>query len=114
MRRGEIWWANLQDPSGSAPGFRRPVTIVSADIFNESAINTVIVATMTSNLARAHALGNVLVTAAESGLPRDSVINVTQLLALDKRELDQFVGQLPRERLGRLDIGLKIVLDLAT
>ena len=112
MRRGEIWWADLLAPSGSSPGYRRPVVIISADKFNESSINTVVVATMTGNLARAHSLGNVVVPSSSSGLPRDSVINVTQLATISKTELDQFVCVLESKQLGLLEDGLKLVLAL--
>ncbi len=84
MRRGELWWASLSDPLGSAPGFRRPVVVIQCDSFNESRINTVVVAAVTSNLRLAKTPGNVLLDSGESNLPRDSVVNVSQILTIDK------------------------------
>lgn len=112
VHRGEIWWADLPEPRRSEPGFRRPVLVVQADPFNRSRIQTVIVAVITSNLALAGAPGNVLLTAQSSGLARDSVLNVSQLLTLDKRFLTELVTTLP-ERLQRsVDAGLRLVLEL--
>ncbi len=85
MRRGEIWWASLQDPQGSGPGYRRPVVIVQSDSFNESRINTVIVAILTSNLNLAAAPGNVMIERRVSMLSDDSIANVLQALAYPAR-----------------------------
>ena len=112
MRRGEVWWADLADPVGSGPGYRRPVLVVSSDLFNESPIANVVVATLTTNLRLASAPGNVLLRAAESGLPKDSVVNVSQLITLDRRCLLDRVSGLPGIRLSRVDDGLREVLDL--
>ncbi len=112
MTRGEIWWADLPDPRGSEPGFRRPVLIIQANSFNRSRIHTVIVAVISSNLRLAEAPGNVLLPSSVTGLPRDSVVNVSQLLTLDRsfltEELEKLSGQLRAE----IDAGLKLVLDL--
>ena len=112
MRRGEIWWASLRDPQGSGPGFRRPVLVVQDNIFNESGIRTVVVAAISSNLRLAEAPGNVLLNADESGLPRVSVINVSQVLAVDKSLLTEQVGVLRADVMARIDAGLKLVLGL--
>lgn len=112
MRRGEVWWASLPDPVGSMPGYRRPVLIIQADAFNVSAINTVVVAAITSNLRLANAPGNVLVTPQQSGLPRDSVINVSQLLAVDKSALTERVGSLSSRQMELVDDGLRLALNL--
>ena len=112
MRRGEVWWASLSDPTGSGPGYRRPVIIVQADEFNASAIRTVIVAAITSNLRRAAAPGNVLLRARDTGLRRQSVANVSQLLTVDKRLLTERVGSLPDRLLSDLEAGLRQVLAL--
>jgi mRNA interferase MazF len=112
MRRGEIWWASLGEPQGSEPGFRRPVLIVQSNEFNESAIRTSICAAMTSNMRLAAAPGNVRVTRRASGLPQDSVVNVAQLITLDKRMLTQKVGRLPAESLRDVDAGIRLVLSL--
>ncbi|PDW01387.1 type II toxin-antitoxin system PemK/MazF family toxin [Candidatus Chloroploca asiatica] len=112
MQRGDVWWANLPDASGSGPAFRRPVLLVQADAFTRSRIATVIVAVITSNLRLAAAPGNVVLRARESGLPKDSVINVSQLITLDKTELDEQVGQVLPTTLADVDQGLRVVLDL--
>lgn len=113
MQRGDIWWADLDDPEGTEPGYRRPVLIVQADAFNRSRIQTVIAVTLTTNLRLAAAPGNVLVSAAESGLSRDSVVNVSQILTLDRRYLRQRVGAVGGRTLAHVDDGLRLVLDLA-
>lgn len=112
MQRGELWWATLPDPQGSATGYRRPVLIVQANTFTASRLATVIVVAITSNLRLATAPGNVFLAASESGLPRDSVANVSQILTLDKAMLDTIVGQLPRPTLAAIDDGIRLVLNL--
>ena len=113
LSRGEIWWAGIPTPQGSEPGFRRPVVVVQSDAFNLSAIQTVIVAVITSNTRLAAAPGNLTLTPEESGLPRESVVNTSQLITLDKQYLTQLVGSLPSDRLAALDEGLRLVLSLA-
>ena len=112
MRRGEIWWASLGEPQCSGPEFRRPVLIVQSNEFNESAIRTSICAAMTSNMRLAEAPGNVRVTRRASGLAQESVVNVSQLITLDKRMLTEKVGRLPAESLRDVDAGIKLVLAL--
>lgn len=112
IRRGQIWWADLPEPRRSEPGFRRPVLVVQADAFNRSRIQTAIVAAITSNADLADAPGNVLLPARSAGLPRDSVVNVSQLLTLDRSFLTKHAGTLP-PRLQRLvDDGLRLVMQL--
>ena len=112
MRRGEIWWASLGEPHGSAPRFRRPVLVVQSNDFNESAIRTSICAAITSNMRLADAPGNVRVTRRVSGLPHDSVINVSQLITLDKQILTENVGRLPAQSMRDVEAGIKLVLAL--
>lgn len=112
MRRGELWWANLPDPVGSGPGYRRPVVIVQSDPFNASRVKTLIVAAISSSPRIRGAPGNVPLPMRTSGLRRDSVINVTQLLAVDKDLFLQRIGQLPPKKLHELDDGLRLVLAL--
>ena len=112
VQRGEIWWADLPEPRGSDPGFRRPVLVVQADSFNRSRIPTVVVAVITRNLHLAHAPGNVLLAAKASGLPRDSVVNVAQLFTLDRGFLSEQAGTLPKRVQTAVDAGLRLVLDL--
>ncbi len=112
IRRGEVWWADLPQPRRSEPGYRRPVLVIQADPFNRSRIQTVIVAVITSNLALADAPGNVLLPARLSGLPRDSVVNVSQLLTLDREFLTERVAALPPAFRTPVDEGLRMVLQL--
>jgi mRNA interferase MazF len=112
MKRGEIWWASLPAPTGSGPGFRRPVLVVQSDPFNASRIATVVVAVVTSNVALAEAPGNVRVSRSESGLSKGSVINVSQLLTLDRKLLTQRVRALPVLTLRAVDEGIRLVLGL--
>lgn len=113
MKRGELWWASLDAPSGSAPGYRRPVVIISANAFNQSRIQTVIVAVVTSNLHLANAPGNFTVSKRDSGLSKESVINVSQLLTIDKTFLTEKISMLPGKRLVSLNEGLRLSLALA-
>jgi len=112
MERGEVWWADLPEPRRSEPGYRRPVLIVQAESFNRSSIQTVIVAVITGNLELADAPGNVLLSARTSGLPRDSVVNVSQLMTLDRSFLTERAGTLPNRVQGSIDAGLRLVLEL--
>ena len=112
MKRGEIWWASLPAPAGSGPGFRRPVVVIQSNPFNQSRIATVIVATVTSNLALAEAPGNVRVGKTESGLTKPSVVNVSQLVTLDREQLTQRVRALPADAMRDIDEGLRLVLGI--
>lgn len=112
MKRGEVWWASLPPPAGSGPGLRRPVLVVQANPFNESRLATVIVAVITSNLSRAEAPGNVRVARADSGLPRPSVVNVSQLFTIDRAMLTKRVRALPAPIMRSVDEGLKLVLAI--
>jgi mRNA interferase MazF len=112
MKRGEVWWAALSAPTGSGPGFRRPVLIIQSNPFNASRIATVIVAVITSNLALAEAPGNLRLGKSESGLPQASVVNVSQLITLDRTLLSRRVKALPAATLQNVDLGLKLVLGL--
>ncbi|MFZ4396234.1 MAG: type II toxin-antitoxin system PemK/MazF family toxin [Kiritimatiellia bacterium] len=112
MRRGEIWWAGLPDPEGSGPGYRRPVLIVQADEFTNSRINTVVVAILSSNLALAQAPGNVLVRSRYSGLAKNSVINVSQLLTIDKRLFAEKLRALDAADMAKVDDGLRLVFNI--
>jgi mRNA interferase MazF len=112
MKRGEIWWASLPPAIGSGPGYRRPVVIVQANSFNKSKISTVLVATITSNISLAHAPGNVRVSKTDSGLSRPSVLNISQVITVDRSILTKRVKMLPGKVLARVDDGLKLVLGL--
>lgn len=111
ISQGEVWWADLPPPTGSGPGFRRPVVIVQGDPFNRSRIATVVCVPLTSNLKLANAPGNVLLSARATRLPKDSVANVSQVVTLDKTLLSERVGKLSRARLELLLSGIDVVLD---
>lgn len=111
-RRGEIWWAALGRPEGSEPGYRRPVLILQIDDFNESPIQTVIVATLTSNTRLAQAPGNVLCRKRDTGLTKPSVVNVSQVATIDKKRLLERMGSLSGRLLAEVEDGLRLVLGL--
>lgn len=108
--QGEVWWADLPAPSGSGPGFRRPVVVVQSDAFNRSALRTVVCVALTSNLRWADAPGNVLLSVRASGLPRECVANVTQVVTLDKADLTERVGKIPGSKLDLVLAGFDILL----
>ena len=112
IERGTIWWADLREPRGSEPGFRRPVLIVQADAFNRSRIQTLITVVLSSNLRLLDAPGNVLVPATLSGLPKDSVANVSQVVTLDRGDLQENAGRLDSPTLRQVEAGLRLVLHL--
>lgn len=110
ISQGEVWWADLPEPSGSEPGFRRPVVVVQGDAFNRSRIATVLCVPLTSNLRWAEAPGNVLLGSKVTGLPKDSVANVSQLVTLDKSSLTDRVGKLSKAKLELVLFGIDVVL----
>jgi mRNA interferase MazF len=112
IRRGEIWWADLPEPRRSEPGYRRPVLVIQGNSFNRSRIQTVIVAVITSNTELADAPGNLLLRPGQTGLPRDSVVNVSQLMTLDRSFFTEHIGTLPRRLQNFVDEGLRTVLEL--
>jgi len=112
VRRGDVWWAALPLPRGSEPGYRRPVVIVQGDAFNRSRIGTLMVAAITSNTALADAPGNVRLPRRASRLAKDSVVNVSQVLTLDRTALVERVGQLPAAIMSEVDDGLRLALGL--
>jgi mRNA interferase MazF len=112
VRRGGIWWASLPDPQGLGPGYRRPVVIIQSDSFNENRINTVIVAIPTSNLNLAAAPGNVMIERRVSMLSDDSIVNVSQVLTIDRSLLTEVVGKLPDRIMDTIDDGLRLGMNL--
>ena len=112
VAKGEVWWADLPSPTGSGPGYRRPYLIVSANSFNRSRINTVIAAVITSNLRLADAPGNVRLPVRGTGLSKPSVVNVSQIITLDRDEVTDYAGELDSRHLRLLDRGLRQVLDI--
>jgi mRNA interferase MazF len=110
MERGEIWWADLGPATGSGPAFRRPLLIVQSNGFNRSRIATTLGVVLTSNLRLAEAPGNVFIPAEDSGLPKDSVINVSQVVTLEKASLTERAGKLAPRYVRAVNEGLKLVL----
>jgi mRNA interferase MazF len=108
--QGEIWWADLPVPTGSAPGYRRPVLVVQADWLNLSQIATVICVPLTTNLRWAEAPGNVVLAARVTRLPKDSVANVSQVITIDRSQLTERVGKIPKAQLEQVLTGIDIVL----
>jgi mRNA interferase MazF len=113
MQRGEIWWAQLNDsPVGSSPGYRRPVVIVQCEALNQSRLPTVIVVGVTGNLDTAQAMNNILLQTQDSGLPRESVVNISQVLTLDRSQMLERVSMLPFEIMFSINSSLRRVLEL--
>jgi len=110
ISQGEVWWAELPDPVGSGPGFRRPVLIVQGEALNRSRLATVVCVPLTSNLRWATAPGNVLLPAQSTGLPKDSVANVSQIVALDRSVLTELVGRISRQQLEAVLTGITSIL----
>ena len=111
VSQGDVCWAELGEPTGSEPGFRRPVLVVQGDPLNRSRIATVVCVALTSNMKWSAAPGNVALSAVMTGLPRDSVANVSQIVTLDKAALAERVGKLPRSKLALVLSGIDVVLD---
>jgi mRNA interferase MazF len=112
VNRGEIWWANLPEPTGSSPGYRRPVLVVQSDDFNHSKINTTVVLIISTNLKLQESFGNVLLKMRQSGLSKDSVVNVTQLYTIDESFLTEYVETLSEQKMEQIDNGLRLVLSI--
>jgi mRNA interferase MazF len=111
INQGDIYWIELDEPQGSGPGYRHPHVIVQNNLFNRSQIRTVLVCPLTTNLKRATAPGNLLLDKKESNLPKESVVNVSQVFTVDKSQLGEYVGSLPPKRIAEILNGIKLVLD---
>lgn len=111
IQQGDIYWVELEPPSGSEPGYRRPFVVMQNNVFNASRISTVVVCALTSNLRLAQAPGNLLLDADEGSLPRQSVANVSQILTLDKQELGEYIGTLTQARVRAILGGILLVLE---
>jgi mRNA interferase MazF len=112
IRRGEVWWADLEEPRGSSPAFRRPLVVIQSDDFNRSRIQTVIAVVLTSNFRLLDAPGNVLAPSRQTGLPKDSVANVSQVVTVDREVLTERVGSLDSLTMTAIARGLRLVLGL--
>lgn len=112
VQRGEVWWADLADPRSSEPGYRHPLLILQSEPFNRSRLPTAVGIVVSSNLRLLDAPGNVLLRAEESGLPRDSVANMTQFVTVDLEYLEARVGTISRRTLAKIEAGVRVLLDL--
>ena len=112
IERGQIWWADLPEPRGSSPGYEHPIVVVQSDYFNQTKLNTIIGAVITSNLDLAEMPGNVLIKNNQTELLKDSVVNVTQIVTVDKSELLEYVGTLSERKMEQIENGLRLVLSL--
>lgn len=111
ISQGDVFWVSRGAPRGSEPGFRRPFVVVQNDPFNRSAINTVVVCALTSNVRRAQAPGNILLKKGEANLPESSVVNISQIVTLDKTDLVERIGTLSKERVRQIVEGLLLLLE---
>jgi mRNA interferase MazF len=111
INQGDVFWVELEEPVGSAPGYRHPHVVVQNNVFNRSKIDTVVVCVLTSNLKRAGAPGNVSLDPNETGLPKPSVVIVSQLFTVDRTQLDEYVGTLSKERVRQILDGIRLVLE---
>lgn len=112
IQRGEIWWAELQEPAGSGAGYKRPLVVIQSNDFNKSRINTIIAVVLTTRMKLADSPGNVMLPKKMTGLPKDSVTNVSQIITIDKYYLTDRIGILPVPTMRRIDDGLRLVLAL--
>ena len=111
IQQGDLFWIDLGDPGGSGPGYRHPHVVVQNNLFNESRINTAVVCALTTNLRRAKAPGNVLLSEGEGNLPKECVVNVSQLFTVDKCDLDEMIGALSPMRVDQIVAGIKLILE---
>lgn len=111
IRQGDVFWVDLGEPVGSAPGYRHPHVVIQNNLFNQSRIHTVVVCALTSNLKRASAPGNVLLQEGDAGLPKQSVVVVSQLFTVDKSQLDEYIGTLSAKRVHQILEGIKLLTE---
>ena len=111
ISQGDVYWIDLPAPSGSAPGYLRPYVVIQNNVFNRSRINTVVVCALTSNLKRAAAPGNVLLEPREANLPKQSVVNVSQIFTVDKSQLGEKIGTLSSKRVHEILDGIRLLLE---
>ncbi len=109
INQGDIYWVQLEEPKGSEPGYKHPHVVIQNNTFNLSKINTVVLCALTTNLKRASSPGNIMLKKNEAGLPKKSVINVTQIITVNKSDLNEKIGQLSRDRANELIDGLEIL-----
>ena len=111
INQGDIFWVELDEPTGSSPGYRHPHVVIQNNVFNRSRINTVVVCALTSNLQRAAAPGNVLLEPGEADLPKQSVVVISQLFTVDKSQLSEHIGTLSRKRIRQVLDGMRLLTE---
>lgn len=111
IRQGDVYWIELDDPSGSEPGYSHPHVVIQNDLFNASRINTTIVCALTSNLQRAKAPGNVLLEKGEANLPKQSVVVVTQMFTVDRSQIGEYIGSLSPKRISKILAGIRLAIE---
>jgi mRNA interferase MazF len=111
IKQGDVFWVDLDDPSGSEPGYRHPHVVIQNNLFNHSKINTVVVCALTSNLKRAQSPGNVLLSPRETNLPKQSVVNISQVFTVDKTQLSEKIGSLSARRVREILNGLHLLTE---
>ncbi len=111
VNQGDVYWVELGEPRESEPGYRHPHVVVQNNVFNRSRVNTVVVCALTSNLRRANSPGNVLLEQGEANLPKQSVVNVTHLVTVNKGDLVEKIGSLSRDRLTQILAGIRLLIE---
>ena len=111
INQGDVYWVELEEPSGSEPGYRHPHIVVQNNLFNRSRINTVVVCALTSNLKRAEAPGNILLENGEAGLPKRSVVNISQIFTVDKMQLGEYIGAVSKARVLEILAGISLLIE---
>ncbi len=111
IHQGDVYWVDLGDPAGSEPGYKHPHVVIQNNLFNRSRISTVVVCALTSNLKRAEAPGNILLDSGEANLPKQSVINVSQIFTVDKSQLAEYIGTLAPRRVREILNGIRLVIE---
>jgi mRNA interferase MazF len=111
INQGDIYWIELEEPSGSEPGYSHPHVVIQNNIFNQSRINTVVVCALTTNIKRANAPGNVLLEIGEANLPKQSVVVVSQIFTVDKTQLGEFIGSLTKRRINQILAGIQLLTE---
>ncbi|MCP4362495.1 MAG: type II toxin-antitoxin system PemK/MazF family toxin [Chloroflexi bacterium] len=111
INQGDIYWVGLNEPVGSEPGYRHPHIVIQNNLFNRSRINTVVVCALTSNLKRAEVPGNVTLEESEANLPKRSVVNISQIFAVDKMQLDEYIGTVSKARIQQILQGIRLLTE---
>ncbi len=111
INQGDVFWIEFHEPQGSEPGYRHPHVVVQNNLFNRSRINTIVVCTLTSNLRRANAPGNVTLSKGEANLPKKSVVNISQLFTVNKSELSEKIGTLSKDRVSHILQGIRLLTE---